>query len=196
MGERHFSIFRTSLVFLLFLIPSHRFLGQTATLRRRISETIDEKSLVTLGGNTHPLARPEWDKGIAPDQFSMPRMLLVLRRGEEQENALKQMLVDQQVKSSPSYHQWLTPQQFGTQFGPGDEDIQTVSEWLTNEGFQVNRIAAGRSIIEFSGTAGQVRHSFHTEIHNFVRAGESHWANQTDPQIPAALAPVVAGIVS
>ncbi|MFN8009499.1 MAG: protease pro-enzyme activation domain-containing protein [Terriglobia bacterium] len=109
---------------------------------------------------------------------------------------MKQLLVDQQVKSSPSYHQWLTPQQFGAQFGPGDEDIQTASEWLTNEGFQVNRVAAGRSIIEFSGTAGQVRHSFHTEIHNFVRAGESHWANQTDPQIPAALAPVVAGIVS
>src|SRR5258706_4630780 len=51
-------------------------------------------------------------------------------------------------------------------------------------------------VIEFSGTAGQVRSAFHTEIHHFVMNGEEHTANVADPQIPAALAPVVAGVVS
>jgi subtilase family serine protease len=50
--------------------------------------------------------------------------------------------------------------------------------------------------IEFSGTAGQIRSAFHTEIHNLSVNGTAHFANVTDPQIPVALAPLVAGIVS
>jgi len=50
-------------------------------------------------------------------------------------------------------------------------------------------------VIDFSGTAGQVRTAFHTEIHNLVVNGKNHIANISDPQIPAALAAVV-GIVS
>ena len=38
--------------------------------------------------------------------------------------------------------------------------------------------------------------SFHTEIHQLSVNGETHIANMSDPQIPAALAPAVKGIVS
>ena len=51
-------------------------------------------------------------------------------------------------------------------------------------------------LIDFSGTAGQVREAFHTEIHNLDVSGERHIANMSDPQIPAALAPAIVGIVS
>ena len=50
--------------------------------------------------------------------------------------------------------------------------------------------------IDFSGTAGQVRSAFHTEIHNLEVNGVKHFANMSDPKIPAALEPVVAGVVS
>ena len=145
------------------------------------------EKLVTLRGNTHPLARPEYDQGAAPDSLPMERMLLVLQRSAEQEAALRKLLDEQQIKSSPNYHMWLTPEQFGQQFGPADADIQAVTDWLASQGFQVSRVAAGRTVIEFSGTAGQVRQAFHTEIHKFVVNGEEHWANASDPQIPAAL---------
>ncbi len=46
------------------------------------------------------------------------------------------------------------------------------------------------------GTAGQVQETFHTAIHKYVIKGEEHWANASDPQIPAALAPVVAGVAT
>jgi hypothetical protein len=123
-------------------------------------------------------------------------MLLVLKRSTEQETALRQLLDAQQTKSSPNYHMWLTPELFGRQFGPADADIQAVTDWLTSQGFQVNRVAAGRTVIEFSGTAGAVRQALHTEIHKYVVNGEEHWANSSDPQIPAALTPVVAGFAS
>ena len=57
-------------------------------------------------------------------------------------------------------------------------------------------MAAGRTVIEFSGTAGLVRQALHTEIHKFVVNREEHWANVSNPEIPATLAPVVAGIAS
>ena len=170
--------------------------GQAANTPARITQPVNEENLVTLRGNTHPLARPEYDQGAAPDSLPVERMLLVLQRSGEQEAALRKLLDEQQIKSSPNYHMWLTPEQFGQQFGPADADIQAVTGWLTSQGFQVSHVAAGRTVIEFSGTAGQVRQAFHTEIHKFVVKGEEHWANASDPQIPAALTPVVAGFAS
>jgi len=100
------------------------------------------------------------------------------------------------VKSSPLFHQWLTPEQFGQQFGPADSDLQAVTDWLRSQGFEVTKISAGRTVIELSGTAGLVRQVLGTEIHRFRVNNEDHWANTSDPQIPAALAPVVAGFAS
>ena len=79
-------------------------------------------------------------------------------------------------------------------FGPSDDDIRTITAWLQERGFEVNKVANGRTVIEFSGNAGQVRDAFHTEIHKYLVRGEEHWANASDLQIPAALAPVVAGV--
>ena len=50
------------------------------------------------------------------------------------------------------------------------------------------------SMIDFAATAGQVRDTFHTELHYFNIRGGKYPANVKDPEIPAALAPVVAGI--
>ncbi len=126
------------------------------------------------------------------------RMLLLLQGSPEQELALQQLLSDQQSKSSGRYQGWLTPQQFGAQFGPSDADVQTVTQWLMSQGFTNIVVGAGRTAIEFSGSAGQVRNAFHTEMRRYATAstGEAHFANASDPAIPAALAPVVAGIVS
>jgi hypothetical protein len=187
---------RTLLVIEFALLSSLTTLAQTAGVPARVTQPVDLAKLVTLQGNTHPLAHPEFDQGAAPDSLPMERILLVLQRSAEQETALRKLLDEQQIKASPNYHLWLTPEQFGEQFGPADADIQAVTDWLTSQGFQVNRVAAGRTVIEFSGTAGTVRQAFHTEIHKFTVNGEDHWANASDPQIPAALQPVVAGFAS
>jgi subtilase family serine protease len=50
--------------------------------------------------------------------------------------------------------------------------------------------------LEFSGSAGQVQEAFHTTIHKYLINGQQHWANASDPQIPTALLPAVAGIAS
>jgi subtilase family serine protease len=187
---------RTHPVIAFILLSAATLLGQTAAVPARVTQPVDLENVVTLQGNTHPLARPEFDQGAAPDSLPMQRILLVLQRSVEQERTLRELLDKQQIKSSPNYHMWLVPEQFGQQFGPAEADIQAVTDWLASQGFEVNRVAAGRTVIEFSGTAGAVRQALHTEIHKYVVNGEEHWANASDPQIPAALQPVVAGFAS
>jgi subtilase family serine protease len=170
--------------------------AQTSAVPARITQAIDETQLVRLRGNVHPLARLEFDQGAVADWQPMNRMLLVLQRSPEQQAALSKFMEEQQSKDSPNFHKWLTPQEFGAQFGPADADIQTVTDWLARQGFQRIKVGAGRTTIEFSGTVGQVRNAFHTEIHWYQVNGETRQANSADPQIPAALTPVVAGIVT
>jgi hypothetical protein len=160
-----------------------------------ITQAVDESQLTTLKGNTHPLARPQFDLGTAPSDLPMARMLLVLKRSAEQESAVRKLLDDQQDKASPNYHKWLTPEQYGQQFGPTDADLQTITAWLQSHGFQVGS-TKGRTVLEFSGTAGQVQEAFHTTIHKYIVNGEQHWANASDPQIPTALTPAVAGVLT
>ena len=160
-----------------------------------ITQPVDEKRLTVLKGNTHRLARPEFDLGTAPATLPMQRMLLVLKRSPEQETALRKLLDDQQDKHSPNYHKWLTPDGFGKQFGPSDVDMQTITSWLQSHGFQVGS-TKGRTVLEFSGSASQVQEAFHTTIHKYIVNEEQHWANANDPQIPAALTPAVAGVLT
>jgi len=199
------SMFR-NLLFILALIlalPAFRVAAQTtpdstaaaqAAVPARITQAIDETQLVRLKGNVHPLARPEFDQGPVSSELPMQRMLLVLKRSVEQESALAQLMVDQQNATSQNYHKWLTPEQFGTQFGPSDVDIQTAVTWLESHGFQVAKVTKGKIAVEFSGNAAQVKEAFRTEIHKYNVNGEVHLANASDPQIPAALSPVVHGL--
>jgi hypothetical protein len=126
----------------------------------------------------------------------MDSILLMLGRSEDQEAALLKLIDEQQDPESPNYQQWLTPEEFGVRFGPSDSDILTVTDWLKAQGFNVVEVSKGRTFIEFSGTARQVARAFHTSIHRYHVNGHNHVANSSDPDIPAALGPVVAGIVS
>ncbi|HXN29458.1 MAG TPA: Ig-like domain repeat protein [Candidatus Acidoferrales bacterium] len=183
---------------LLMLQPLRTF-AQTALVPSRITQAVDESNLTVLKGNTYYLASAAYDRGAAPASLPMSRMLLVLQRSPSQEAALEQLLDQQQDHSSPNYHQWLAPQQFGQQFGPSDQDIQIITAWLQSHGFQVAPLSNGRTVLEFSGTASQVQAAFHTAIHKYsvpTAAGtiEDRWANSTNPSIPTALAPVIVGI--
>ncbi|WP_260741208.1 Ig-like domain repeat protein [Tunturiibacter lichenicola] len=164
--------------------------------RSRILQAVDDSHRTILHGNTHPLARAEFDQGALADTTPLRRMVLVLQRSAEQETALQQLIDQQQDKSSSMYHQWLTPDSFGAAFGPSDRDLSAVTAWLSGHGFSNLQVNAGHTLIEFNGTAGMVRSAFRVGMHRYAIQGEEHFANDSDPQIPDALAPVVAGIAS
>ncbi len=160
----------------------------------RIVDAIDESRLVALKGNTHPAATAKNDVGKVDDTLRMSDLILVLSRDAQQQAAFEKFVASQYDSNSPNFHQWLTPDQVGQQFGPSQTDIATITNWLTGHGFSVDSVSRDRMKIRFSGSAAQVQSSFHTEIHNLVVGGVPHVANMSDPQIPAALSTVVVGV--
>src|SRR5579872_903197 len=138
--------------------------SQTESGRPRITESIDESKTVRLAGQTHPLARPEFDQGAVPDGFPMQHMLFLLKRSPQQEAEIERLIGQLHSPNSPKYHQWLTAEQVGQQFGPAREDIDAVVSWLQSHGFQVNIVYPNGLAIDISGTAAQVRDTFGTEI--------------------------------
>ncbi len=164
--------------------------------RNRITTPIDETRLHRLTGNVRPEAAAANDIGAAPDSVTLDHMMMLLQRSPEQETALNNLISDLHNPQSASYHQWLTPAEFGRSFGASTEDLANVKAWLQSHGFTVHGASDGGTVIDFSGTVEHVRNAFHTEMHYLNAGGQRHIANISDPQIPEALAPVVAGVVS
>jgi len=169
--------------------------GAVAQTPVLITQAVDESKLATLAGNTRPEASPANDRGRVPDSTPIDHMLLQLRRSPQQEQALEKLIDQLHDPHSPNYHQWLTTAKFGQTFGLAQQDLSTIRTWLESHGFVVTPYPNGM-LMDISGTAGQVRAAFHTEIHNLMVDGKPHIANMSNPQIPAALAPAIAGIFS
>jgi subtilase family serine protease len=162
----------------------------------RLTQPVNEHALVTLRGTVHPLANPANDRGAASSDMQLERLQLVLKRSPQQEAALQQLLRDMHTPGTATFHKWLTPEQFGQQFGPSDQDVQTIESWLETKGFQILKVNPGKQTLDVAGTVGALQQAFHTSIHKYAVNGQQHFSNTQDPQIPVALAPVLGGFVS
>ncbi len=181
---------------LVFSAGAQAQIETTNLVTTRLTKPIDNGARVTLRGTVHPLARSGNDRGAAPDGLPLERLQILLKRSDAQESALQQAIAEMHTPGSTSYHQWLTPAQFGQQYGPSDADINTIESWLRSQGFTIGALSPGHEVLEVSGTVANFRNAFHADIHEYQVNGERHFANATDPQIPEALAPVFGGFAA
>src|SRR5512133_2753744 len=93
------------------------------------ARVVDDNDTVVVRGNVHPDARPENDAGATDLSLPMERMVLSLRLNPAKKAALDRLIADQQDPSSPDFHRWLTPEEFGARFGPTAEDVAAVTDW-------------------------------------------------------------------
>jgi len=160
----------------------------------RITQAVDDGVRVTLSRGVSSLVRIAADQGAVPDATPVEQMRLVLTQTDAQKASLDSYLGELQQKSSPNYHKWLTPDQFGARFGAAQADIDTISAWLEQEGFTGISANKAKTTITFSGSAGTVRSAFKTSIHAFSLNGRTFNANTANVSIPSALASVVTGV--
>jgi hypothetical protein len=157
---------------------------------------IDENDRVVLHGNVPAGARPEFDAGPTDPSLPMKRTILLLKIAPEKQAQLDRLVAEQQDPSSPNFHRWLTPEEFGERFGRSPEEIAAVKSWLISHGFTIDETAKSGVWINFSGTAADVDSAFHANMHDYQANGQLRHANSTDPSIPRVLADLVAGPVS
>jgi subtilase family serine protease len=127
-------------------------------------------------------------------------MILLLTPSDSQKKDLQSLVEAQQTKGSPQYHKWLTAAEFNSRFAPSSSDIGKVVAWLQSKGFTAVAPSASGQRIEFSGTVSGVETAFQTQMHQYraqtATGAETHLANSSEVSIPAALSPVVSGVLS
>jgi subtilase family serine protease len=169
-------------------VPSAR-----AVVQNRIAGSVNSGARTPLAGTIVRRAQRAADLGVAPAGKRL-EMSLRFSMTAAQEADLTQLLADQLNPASASYHQWLTPEQFGARFGLSSADLAKVSAWLTSQGFTITGTARSSNYITFSGAVAQAQQAFGTSIHSLTVDGEQHVSNMTDPTLPAAVANVVTAI--
>jgi subtilase family serine protease len=185
---------RSSLGLILPLIfISALTVSSPAAVQNRIA-AVNSAARVALPHTVPARALVGTDLGEAPSNHQFGSLMLTFSMTDAQQAALTQLLIDLQNPSSPRYHQWLTPEQFGQQFGLSSSDITQVSSWLSSQGFTVTGVGRASNYVTFSGTAGQVQQAFGTVIHTLNVNGETHVSNLTDPALPAGIAAVVTNL--
>lgn len=165
-------------------------------VRQLVTQSIDERQSFEVGGSTRPEANADNDLGPVADDLLLEHIELLLQRPPETEAALTELIDRLHDPKSPDFHQWLDNQRLRDEFGPAESDVDTVTGWLSSHGMTVHGVRQNGMVIDFSGTAAQVRDTFRTEIHLLAVRGATRIANMSNPKIPAALAGVVKGIVS
>ncbi len=163
--------------------------------RSLITGPINEANRIVLQGNVRPEATAANDRGSRNGATALTG-LLVLHRSQESELAFQSYLSHLNDPASASYHKWLSNREIGDTYGPPAEDLAHVAGWLSEHGLTAHAPSPDGSALEFEGTVAQVSAAFHTSIHNLSVEGEEHFANVSDPEIPAALASLVTGVAS
>jgi len=162
----------------------------------RVAGPVLDNDRVTLPGNVHPGLIGRTPLGHTGYTQPMERMILALKMAPEAKARMDALLSAQQDPASPEFHRWLTPAQFGEQFGPAKEDLAQVMGWLAAQGFTIDEIAAGGLTINFSGDVQKVERAFRTTIMDFELDGQVRHGNISDPSVPKAFADLVHGVVS
>jgi len=98
--------------------------------------------------------------------------------------------------ASASFHQWLTPAQFGERFGPAAADLDRLVGWLLDQGFILDLVPQGRMALAFSGSAQQVQQAFGAPMFRYEVDGTVRYAATVAPSLPRSLAGMVEGILS
>lgn len=108
--------------------------------------------------------------------------------------ALKAMQRDMYDPASPAYHQFLTPAQFNEWFAPTQATVNRVTNWLQQQGLQVNSVAPNHLLIDASGNVAQVEHAFQVHIKNYTLNGRSFYAPDSNPLLPASISDAIQGV--
>jgi subtilase family serine protease len=182
-------------------IPQASASGQAAVAAppARIAAEVSSSQMTPLKPSHRAVALAKFDTGKLAENTKLQGMSILFNRTPAQEAALQTLMAAQQNPSSPYYHQWLTPEQFGAQFGLSDADIAKVEAWLEQQGFSIDSVTRGKTMIRFSGTVGQANAAFATEIHTYAvktatGAVEKHFAPSTTLSVPSAIAGVVESV--
>ena len=131
--------------------------------------------------------------GAVPAQTTVRLDVALNVRDEAGLDALLRGLAD---KKSPYFDRFLHPGQFGAMFGPTLVQIAQVTAVLRELGLTPGAVPADRLSIPVTGTAAAVDRAFGISLVDYrLPGGRTAFANSAAPRVPAAVAPLIQGVL-
>ncbi|OOG40365.1 protease pro-enzyme activation domain-containing protein [Rhodanobacter sp. C05] len=175
----------------------------------RVTQTVSNTNVVTIPKTHLAFIAAATSSTPLAGTVKMNHLQLILKPSAARQAAMETTIASLHNPKSAQFQKWLTPQEFGQEFGANVSDIAAVTSWLTAQGFTVNTVYPNKTQIDFSGTVAQVNAAFHTQENVYTlsqtvqdkttgkvtQVPVKHLSNASDISIPAALAPVVAGVM-
>jgi subtilase family serine protease len=106
-------------------------------------------------------------------------------RNEAELDELLQRLAD---PKSPSFHQFLSVEQFTERFGPTQEDYDAVIHFAQANGLRVTGTAANRMIVDVTGSVANIERAFHVTMGEYQHPTEARTFYAPDREPTADLA--------
>ncbi len=101
----------------------------------------------------------------------------------QNQSKLDQLVRQQQQKGSPNYHKWINASTFASTYAPTDQEVKSVTNFLTAHGLTVTDTAGNNMYVEVSGTIAAVEKAFHVQIDNYALDGQTYYSNTRGPSI-------------
>jgi uncharacterized repeat protein (TIGR01451 family) len=103
-------------------------------------------------------------------------------RNQEALNSFLQQISD---PTSPSYHHYLTPEEFTSQFGPTEQDYQKVVDFANANGLTVTKRHGNRVLLDVSGKVSDIEKAFHVTMRTYrhPREARDFFAPDVEPSL-------------
>jgi subtilase family serine protease len=176
---------------ILFSATTLILLGASFLTFRIFSARADGSQPVVLAGQITPLVQQAQVIQAADTSQQLNLSIGLQWQNQDQLDAMLSAMYDPQ---SPSYHQFLTPDQFDQLFAPSSDQVQQVVAYLQSQGMTVTNVAPNNLLIDASGTVAQAEQAFHTQINTYQLGAQTFYANAAAPAVPASISPLIASI--
>jgi subtilase family serine protease len=140
--------------------------------------------------------QPDWasPSNLSAADRNADRVVFSVWLGWSRDGELDRTLAELYDPSSPTYHRWLTPDQFHARFSPRTSDVAAVRGWLSAEGFSIVTVPANRLFVTAEGSVAEVERAFDVAENTYRVDGSVLRAPNRDPAVPAAVAPLITAI--
>lgn len=96
--------------------------------------------------------------------------------------------------NSANYRHFLKRAQIAARFAPSSGEAKTVQRFFTAHNLKIVKVGPDNFFVRARGTVGDVEKAFHVTLNNYEVNGKTLRANDRDPQVDVATAPLVHSI--
>ncbi len=110
--------------------------------------------------------------------------------------ALRSFVREISTPGQPRYHDYVTPAEFGREFGATSRTLSLIKTTLSHEGLEIGSPDVDRMSIPATATVSTADAVFHVAVRKVrLASGRVALSNTTAPLVPASIAPYVKGIL-